>query len=175
MTEETEVELPDAFEPEQGTDSEQRHMLLGFAVLVAAIAGVYFLWNYIEPNSVHEPKEPSYIDSIFANPAVIAAARIVLLSLAIVLLFGSIYAAASAVVRMQRRQWLRRAGPFESHLDEAKEELDELDPMLELYGESIQENEELANRLGERDQELEQLATAYGEAVELLQKNGLIQ
>jgi len=136
--------------------------------------GLYFFWNFIEPDKVREAKNPTFLDSIFANAAVIGAARIVLLSLAIVLLFGSIYVAASSVVRIRRGQWLRRAGPFESHLDEAKEELDELDPLLDLYTESIDENAELAARLAERDQQLEQLPAAYGAAVALLEENDLL-
>lgn len=159
---------------EGGSDSSKRDTFLGFAFIGIICVGVYFFWNFIEPDTVREPREPTFLDSIFANAAVIGAARIVLLSLAIVLLFGSIYVAASSVVRIRRGQWLRRAGPFESHLDEAKEELDELDPLLDLYTDSVEENAELATRLAERDQQLEELAAAYGAAVALLEENGLL-
>jgi hypothetical protein len=161
--------------PAEGkSGSSTRDTVLGLAFMALIGVGLYFFWNFIEPDKVREADNPTFLDSIFANAAVIGAARIVLLSLAIVLLFGSIYVAASSVVRIRRGQWLRRAGPFESHLDEAKEELDELDSLLDLYTESVDENAELAARLAERDQQLEQLAAAYGAAVALLEENDLL-
>ena len=98
----------------QGSTPAQVVTALVFIAVV--LIALLLFWNYIEPDSVQEPRDPTFVDSVFANPAVVAAARIVLLSIAIVLQFGSIYVATSVVVRMRRRQWLRRAGPFESHL-----------------------------------------------------------
>jgi hypothetical protein len=82
----------------------------------------------------------------------------VLLSAAVVLLFGGIYIAASTVHRMRQGQWLYRAGPFEAHLSqETREEMGDAGDILELYAEAAEENERLVALLAERDRLLEAL------------------
>jgi exonuclease VII small subunit len=149
----------------EGTKAGKVSQAAGFLLLLGILAGVFFFFRYIEPDHVTQKQNPNFIDNIFADPVVIAAARIVLLSVAIVLLFGSIYVAASSVVRIKRGQWLRRAGPFEANLAEAEEAEEELesveDMLLDLYSDAIEENEELSERLQERDEQMEQLYAAY--------------
>jgi hypothetical protein len=165
----------DPTEPDQ-TESEPRwwHAVLSLLVLAAIGYGVFLFFKALEPDQVPEQRNPNFIDTIFASPAVIAAARIVLLSAAVVLLFGALYIAVSVVVRMRRRQWLRRAGPFESHLaDEAQDELDAIDPIFELYAEALEENEELARRLSERDEALEEVQGDLELVLEYARQQGL--
>ncbi len=101
---------------------------------------------------------PDVLDTIFASAFVVGAARVVLLSAAIVLLFGGIYIAASTVHRMRHRQWLYRAGPFEAHLpSEAKEEIGDVGDLLRFCAEAAEENERLIVLLAERDQLIEVL------------------
>ncbi|HXQ89114.1 MAG TPA: hypothetical protein VN733_05685, partial [Solirubrobacterales bacterium] len=57
--------------------------------------------------------DPDFVDSIFANRAVLWAARLLLVSAVGVLGLGGIFIAASIGIRMKNGEWLRRAGPFE--------------------------------------------------------------
>ena len=50
---------------------------------------------------------------VFDSRAVIWAARLLLVSAAVVLAVGGAFVVASTVVRMRNGDWLRRAGPFE--------------------------------------------------------------
>jgi hypothetical protein len=105
--------------------------------------------------------DPDVLDRIFASAFVIASARVVLLSAAVVLLFGGIYIAASTVHRMRRGQWLYRAGPFEAQLPEdAAEETEDVGNILESYVKVAKEKERLAGLLAKRDQQLERLFEA---------------
>jgi hypothetical protein len=144
------------------TEPRTWHALLGILLFAGMLVAAYLLFRWIEPDSVPHKDDPTVLDTIFASTFVIAAARVVLLSAAVVLLFGGLYIAASTVHRMRHGQWLHRAGPFEAHLaEEAEEELEDVDMILELYAEAVEENEGLATRLAERDQQLEELAHAY--------------
>ncbi len=109
-------------------------------------------------------RDPDVLDRIFANAFVIASARVVLLSAAVVLLFGGIYIAASTVHRMRHGQWLYRAGPFEAHLPEAaSEEMTGIGDNLRPYLETAEENRRLLALLAKRDQQLEKALQDKGE------------
>lgn len=116
--------------------------------------------------------DPGFIDHIFDNVVVIAAARAVLLAAAAVLLFAGVYIVISVGVRMARGQWLRRAGPFESELAEQAERLEEVEDFFEDWMKATDENEELAARLGERDDLIRQLLMERAELYSRLEKHG---
>jgi hypothetical protein len=58
---------------------------------------------------------------------------------------------------MFRKEWLRRAGPFEAGLKEVDAELDEADSFIEEWLDASDQNEQLLERLEERDQAIQQL------------------
>lgn len=68
-----------------------------------------------------------FVDNVFANRAVLLAARMLLMSAAGVLALGGVFTAASIGIRMKNGEWLRRAGPFEisdGKLAQAEAEID---------------------------------------------------
>jgi hypothetical protein len=133
-------------------------MTLALAVLGTLIAGAVWFISTLAPDEVRQKDDPGYIDNIFASPIVIAAARIVLLSAAVMLIFAGLYIVASILVRMTRREWLRRAGPFESELaGEVERGLDEADSVVQWWMDALEQNEELERRLQERDVTLREL------------------
>lgn len=131
----------------------KRQVAFAIALSAAAAWGVYWFFRAIEPDHVPETPNPDFTDTIFASPAVIAVARIALLSLAVVLLFASAYVVGSVVVRMGRREWLRRAGPFEPSLIEESAHVfgDVVNPLLEHFARIEAENKRLSRELEERD------------------------
>lgn len=132
-------------------------ILLAIGILVALV-GVA-VWGIISlaPDDAPDKRDPSFIDSIFANVVVIAAARVVLLAGAVVLLFAGVYIVISTAVRMGRGQWLRRAGPFETDLAEQERRLGEAEDFFDDWLNAMEQNEDLVNRLAQRDEQVEQL------------------
>jgi hypothetical protein len=83
---------------------------------------------------------------------------VVVLSAALVLLFGGLYIAISILYRMRHGQWLQRAGPFEVHLaEEGGGALAVNDNLMELYAEAVEENELLIAELAKRESRLKEL------------------
>jgi len=74
-----------------------------------------------------------------------------------VLLFAGLYIVVSVLVRMRQGQWLRRAGPFESEIDEIEASLDQADSVYQWWLDALKENEELERRLEERDEMIQSL------------------
>ena len=133
-------------------------IVIRLALLGGLIASAVWAISALAPDDVRETKDPGYIDNIFASPIVIAAARIVLLTAAVMLLFAGLYIVASILVRMTRRQWLRRAGPFESELaGEVGSGLVAADTVVQWWLESLERNKELERRLQERDVTIREL------------------
>lgn len=87
-------------------------------ILLLLLGAAAWAIAQLAPDDVPEKDDPNFIDLIFSNVVVIAAARVLLLVAAVVLLIALVYIAASAVARLSRREWLRRAGPFEANLQE---------------------------------------------------------
>lgn len=102
---------------------------MGVAVglfLIAAI-GIALLVNGLYPADLPESRDPDFVDNVFANRAVLLAARMLLVSAAGVLAFGGVFIATSIGIRMKNGEWLRRAGPFEiseGKLAQAEAEID---------------------------------------------------
>ena len=79
------------------------------------------------PADLPRSRNPDFVDNVFANRAVLLAARLLLVSAAAVLAVGGLFIVVSIGHRMRIREWLRRAGPFEiSELKaaQAEEEID---------------------------------------------------
>lgn len=79
------------------------------------------------PADLPRSRNPDFVDNVFANRAVLLAARLLLVSAAAVLALGGLFIVVSIGHRMRNREWLRRAGPFEiSELKaaQAEEEID---------------------------------------------------
>lgn len=103
--------------------------------------------------------DPTVLETIFASPVVVGAARIVVLSAAVVLLFAGLYIAASILYRMRHGQWLQRAGgPFEAHLaEEGRGRAEGAEDLAELFAETVEENAILRAKLTERDRQAREL------------------
>lgn len=140
-----------------------------FLLLLAVAGGL--VWA-IFPEDIPARRDPELLYAIFANKAVLVAARIVLLSAAVVLLFGGLYIAVSVVIRMKKKQWLQRFGPFEANIAEAEENLEEIDPILDDYIEALDTNEQLERTVEERNQEL---ARVYAERDQLREELGRLE
>lgn len=82
------------------------------SLLVCLAATAFFLVKGLTPADL-PPGSPNFVDNIFHNKGVVLAARLLLVSSAVVLAVGGIYIAASTINRMANREWLRKAGPFE--------------------------------------------------------------
>lgn len=102
---------------------------IGAAVglFLAASIGIALLVKGLYPTDLPKSRDPDFVDNVFANRAVLWAARLLLVSAAGVLALGGIFIAASIGIRMKNGEWLRRAGPFEiseGKLAQAEAEID---------------------------------------------------
>jgi len=82
---------------------------LGLACALAVVLLVKGLY----PADLPQSRSPDFVDNVFDNRAVLWAARLLLVSAAVVLAFGGIFIVLSISIRMKNGEWLRRAGPFE--------------------------------------------------------------
>lgn len=80
---------------------------------MALLAGLVFVLRALFPTELPESADPSFVDVIFESRGVIWAARVLLLSAAVVLAVGGVFIVGSTVMRMRNGDWLKRAGPFE--------------------------------------------------------------
>lgn len=71
------------------------------------------------------PSQTDAITEILAPGPMILAARVVLVTVGLLIVVASIYAIASIVIRMSR-EWLRRAGGFEPELSQPADHLNEI-------------------------------------------------
>jgi len=164
MAEETDVESSPEAEQEAPEKPSSESPVAGLLILLGLlVAGGYGI-SQLAPDEIREKSDPGFLDNIFANDVVIAAARLVALFAAIVALAGGVYIVGSMVVRMGRGEWLRKAGPFESQVIEAK--LEEATDFFDDWLEALQTNEDLEERLQERDDAIQGL---------LLEREALIE
>lgn len=95
--------------------------------LLVTVILVLLLAKGLYPADLPESRNPDFVDNVFDNRGVIWAARLLLISAAGVLAVGGVFIVVSIGVRMNNREWLRRAGPFEistGSLGQANEEAD---------------------------------------------------
>lgn len=130
------------------------------AFVLLLVAAVGFGLARLAPDDAPAKRDPSFIDAIFANVVVIAAARALLLVTAVVLLIALLYIASSVVARLYRREWLRKAGPFEPAVNQVDERLQEAgDFAVDLSEETAKEKEELLSMIEDRDEAIRELLT----------------
>lgn len=113
---------------EQGGSSGSN--LVGGLVLLAIALGLFFLVCGLVPADLPPDKNANFIDSIFHNKGVVLAARLLLVSAAVVLAMGGVFIMVSMAIRMKNGEWLKRAGPFE--IGEA--ELSDIETQIENGG-----------------------------------------
>jgi hypothetical protein len=97
------------------------------ALSVVAAIGIVLLVKGLYPADLPKNRNPDFVDNVFANRAVLWAARMLLVSAAGVLALGGLFISASIGIRMKNGEWLRRAGPFEisdGKLAQAEAEID---------------------------------------------------
>lgn len=130
-------------------------MVVIMASVAAAIpvALVYAIYKAF-PQHIDQKTNAGWVDLIVSNQYVVFAVRIVILSLALVLLFAGVYITISILMRIYRREWLHKAGPFEAEISD-----DDLREVQEKYDQALsgawEQNEDLSKRLAETIQELE--------------------
>lgn len=105
--------------------------LLALAVALALPAGVVFAFYEAFPDEKIEPRPGAgWLDTIFANEYVVFSVRVVLISLAVVLVLGAIFVGVSIVYRMYRREFVHKLGWVEvSVMPTATEDAGALDEM----------------------------------------------
>lgn len=110
-----------------GSDRGAGRIGTAVGLLVVAALGFALLIKGLYPADLPASPNPDFVDNVFANRAVLLAARVLLVSAAGVLGLGGIFIAASIGIRMKNGEWLRRAGPFEiseGKLAQAEAEID---------------------------------------------------
>jgi len=166
----------DEAEEEQGTDYQKpdetpsESPVAGLLILLALVVTVGYGITKLAPDEVRQKANPGFLDNIFANEVVVAAARLVALFAAIVALAGGVYIVGSMVVRMSRGEWLRKAGPFESQVLEDK--IGQAEDFFDDWLEAIQTNEDLEARLQERDEAIQGLLIEREQLLEALHEKG---
>lgn len=136
-----------------GSGRSARRIGGAVGLFVVAVLGFALLVKGLYPADLPKSRNPDFVDTVFANRAVLWAARLLLVSAAGVLALGGVFIAASIGIRMRNGEWLRRAGPFEiaeSDLGKAKDE-------AEFWHETALASEEDAAKLRERLRRSEEL------------------
>jgi hypothetical protein len=131
--------------------------LLAATLLAVLIAAALLLAVGLFPADLPANGEPSFLDTVFDNRAVIWASRLLLVSAAVVLAFGGIFVIASTVVRMKNGDWLRRAGPFEVSEAATGEIEGEVEFWRDIAEAEREESAELTEQLHESDRLIELL------------------
>jgi hypothetical protein len=134
--------------------------VLGLVFLLVLVTAAVLLLKGLFPVDLPDVDDPNFIDAIFNNKAVIWAARILLVSAAVVLAVGGVFIVASTVVRMRKGDWLRRAGPFEVSETAVKELEDQIEFWRTAALDGQEEIAELRELLESSDQLIEQLHLA---------------
>jgi hypothetical protein len=113
---------------DQGSSSQSAGaQILGFVAVVLLLIFVGFVLVEIFPHNVRNAQNPSFVDNIFANPAVLLAVRIALLA-------GAVYVVVSVIALMGGRRWLSELGPFK-----APEPIARLNKSAELLQDELQD------------------------------------
>lgn len=85
--------------------------LLALAVVLALPAAIVFAFYKAFPDEKIEPRPgEGWLDTIFANAYVVFSVRVVLISLALLLVLGAIFVGVSIVYRMYRREFVHKLG-----------------------------------------------------------------
>jgi hypothetical protein len=135
-------------------------MVLLLALALSVPAGVIYAIVRAFPDEVPQQNDSGWLDLILSNQYVVFAARIILILLVPVLVFAGVYISVSIFVRMYKREWLHKAGPFEAAIAwQAERDLQGVEEAYsQMLGEAWEQNEELSARLEAALRELEAVA-----------------
>lgn len=146
------------------TEAQQRsepaakaRIALGASLLVCLSVGAFFLVKSLVPADLPPTSGASLVDSIFHNKGVVLAARLLLVSAAVVLAIGGVFIVASTIRRMANREWLRKAGPFEIPDTAVSEVEGQLEQWRRIARTGREELAEMTEQLREANAEIEQL------------------
>lgn len=131
-----------------------------FLVLSCGVA-VALLAKGLYPVDLPSVKNPDFTDTIFNNRGVLWTARLLLVSAAIVLVFGGVFIVVSIGSRMKKGELLRRAGPFEVSEPTASEIEEQLAHWRTVASVKQEEVAELTECLRESDEMFERLRTEF--------------
>jgi hypothetical protein len=144
----------------QGGEDASTGSKIAACIFVGLIViGGFFLVRGLVPADLPSDTSANFVDSIFHNKGVVLAARLLLVSAAVVLAMGGVYIVISMGIRMANGQWLKRAGPFEIGEKEIGAIETEIANWRKAAEAGEEEVEELTSRLKESDEligELEQ-------------------
>jgi uncharacterized protein HemX len=130
---------------------------LGVGLLVCVSVGAYFLVKGLTPADLPPTGGAGFLDGVFHNKGVVLAARLLLVSAAVVLAVGGAFIVASTIRRMANREWLRKAGPFEIRDTAVSEVEGQLEQWRRTAKMGREELAEVTEQLREADAEIEQL------------------
>jgi hypothetical protein len=115
------------------------------------------------PADLSPRTDSDFVNSIFHNKGVILAARLLLVSAAVVLAVGGVYIVLSVAIRMKKGEWLRKAGPFEI----AETDVSDIESQIEKWRAAAEAGEEevdeLTKRIEDSDELIKQLKESPGE------------
>jgi hypothetical protein len=140
-----------------GEETSTGGKLAAFIFVALILVGGFFLVCGLVPADLPPDKSANFIDSIFHNKGVVLAARLLLVSAAVVLAMGGVYIVISMGIRMANGQWLKRAGPFEIGEKEIGAIETEIANWKKAAEAGEEEVEELTTRLKASDELIEEL------------------
>jgi hypothetical protein len=142
-------------EPDEqvATNGGRLATLFGVFVILGTLAAGALVLYRIYPAHVQEKASPGFVDNIFGSNLVVFAARLTLLSAALVLAFAGGYIVLSIISWIKHRQWLTKMGPFEV----SREAIEQLQGMVELWREHATEQANEIERLQGQLQETNDL------------------
>lgn len=138
--------------------------LVGLLLLFSILVGLVFVVVGLAPADLPPDKSSNFIDSIFHNKGVILAARLLLVSAAVVLAMGGVFIIASMIIRMKNGEWLKRAGPFEI----GESALTDIESQIERWRKAAKAGEEEVSELSGRIQVSDELITELQDEIEKL-------
>jgi hypothetical protein len=130
----------------RGASAERRSQFSALLIAVASVVLAVFVFIQLIPGRVRSAANPSFVDNIFDNTAVLVAVRLALLA-------GAMYVIVSVGALIKDRRWLSQLGPFK-----ASDQIVHLNQGAEAVERNIQDAvetiEELNRRLGENNDAL---------------------
>ena len=132
--------------PETGAPRNLGLLVVALFVLALLVKGLY-------PADLSPRTDSDFVNSIFHNKGVVLAARLLLVSAAVVLAFGGIYIVLSVAIRMKKGEWLRKAGPFEI----AETEVSNIESQIEKWRAAAEAGEEEVDELTKRIEDSDEL------------------
>jgi hypothetical protein len=146
-------------EEQAGDDSSTSPfwMVVAWGIVAAGLYGAYKAGQTLWPDRIPTPKNPNYVDNIFASRLVVFMARVGLVFAWLVLAMAACFIALSVTVRIKRGEWLSRAGPFEAQVQPVED-------LSEALHAADDTNLELARNLSNRSAQLSSYSARLREA-----------